>query len=221
MNVILEFLIISTIFLNYYLLSTTSVKNLIKYAAYQGVIAALMPLFFDFHPSALGFMIALIILKGFVFPWLLIKLSEKYNIKYESKSKLLTPLFNSFLFISIFFLSFYLSYKLNFGSNNFHLLIPASFITIFTGILIIIIKTKTLSQIVGYIVLENGIYCFGVSAFIKEPFTVEAAILLDIFVALFVMGMAVFHIGKEFNQLEVDSMNELKDTIEIIESKEE
>jgi hydrogenase-4 component E len=214
MNVILEFLIIGIIFLNYYLLSTSSIKNLIKYAAYEGVIAAILPSFFDFHPSALAFMLALIFLKGFIFPWLLIKIIEKYNIKYESKSKLITPIFTSFLFLSVLFLSFWLSYKLNLNSENFHLLIPASFITIFTGILIIIIKTKTISQIVGYIVLENGIYCFGVSVLVKEPFTVEAAILLDIFVALFVMGMAVFHIGKEFNELEIDSMSELKDVIE-------
>jgi hydrogenase-4 component E len=68
-----------------------------------------------------------------------------------------------------------------------------------------------LNQVVGYLVLENGVYLFGLILAPEVPLLVELGILLDVFVAVFVMGIAIFHISREFDHLEMDQLTTLKD----------
>ncbi len=67
------------------------------------------------------------------------------------------------------------------------------------------------SQVVGYLVLENGIYVFGLSQVERVPFLVELGVLLDIFVGIFIMGIVVFHINRAFDSLDSTRLTELKD----------
>jgi hydrogenase-4 component E len=92
-----------------------------------------------------------------------------------------------------------------------HLVLPAALSTILIGLLIITTRRKALNQVIGYLVLENGIYIFGVSMALEEPFVVELGVLLDVFVAVFVMGIAIFHISREFDHIDVDQLTTLKD----------
>jgi hydrogenase-4 component E len=59
--------------------------------------------------------------------------------------------------------------------------------------------------------MENGIYAFGLAFALSEPLLVELGVLLDIFMAVFVMGIAIFHINREFNHMDTDRLSLLKD----------
>ena len=50
----------------------------------------------------------------------------------------------------------------------------------------------------GYLVLENGIFIFGLLLLEAMPFLVEVGVLLDLFVGVFVMGIIIYHINREF-----------------------
>ena len=52
---------------------------------------------------------------------------------------------------------------------------------------------------------------FGVALAQEEPFLVEMGVLLDVFVAVFVMGIMIFHISREFDHIDVDQLTSLKD----------
>ena len=54
--------------------------------------------------------------------------------------------------------------------------------TVIVGLLVLTTRNKALTQVVGYLVLENGIYVFGLSQAERVPFLVEVGVLLDIFV---------------------------------------
>ena len=59
--------------------------------------------------------------------------------------------------------------------------------------------------------METGIYIFG-SAFLgRQSMMVELAILLDIFVAVFVMGITIFHINREFDHMDVYQLDHLRE----------
>ena len=79
------------------------------------------------------------------------------------------------------------------------------------GLFLIVSRKTALMQVVGYLVLENGIYIFGMALAQEEPLLVEMGILLDVFVAVFVMGIAIFHISREFDHIDVDQLTSLKD----------
>lgn len=69
------------------------------------------------------------------------------------------------------------------------LLVPAAFFTMLTGLFLIVSRKTALTQVLGYLVLENGVFAFGVPLAGKTPFLVELGVLLDVFVAVFIMGI--------------------------------
>ena len=71
-------------------------------------------------------------------------------------------------------------------------------------------RKKALTQVMGYLVLENGINAMGVAIAKEQPYLVELGILLDVFVAVFVMGIIIFHINREFDHIDTDQMSSLR-----------
>jgi hydrogenase-4 component E len=80
-----------------------------------------------------------------------------------------------------------------------------------TGLVLLIGRKKALTQVIGYLVLENGIFAAGAALIIHQPLLVETGVLLDVFFAVFVFGIAIFHISREFNHIDTDQLAALKD----------
>ncbi|MDR3672363.1 MAG: hypothetical protein P4L36_16060, partial [Holophaga sp.] len=91
------------------------------------------------------------------------------------------------------------------------LFVPASLSTLLTGFILLITRRKALTQVVGYLVLENGIYLFGLMLVEQMPVLVETGILLDLFVGIFVMGIVIDHITVAFDSRDTRHLAELKD----------
>ena len=69
---------------------------------------------------------------------------------------------------------------------------------------------KARTQVIGYLVIENGAYVFGQSMAAQMPFLVELGILLDLLVGMFVMSIVIHQINREFDHIDVDQLNLLK-----------
>jgi hydrogenase-4 component E len=80
-----------------------------------------------------------------------------------------------------------------------------------TGFLLLMTRIKAITQVLGYLILENGIYTFGLLLLQATPFLVEVGVLLDLFVAIFVMGIIINHISREFTSISTDRLTVLKD----------
>jgi hydrogenase-4 component E len=89
--------------------------------------------------------------------------------------------------------------------------VAASFSTVLTGFLLLTTRMKAITQVLGYLVLENGIYIFGVLLLQATPFLVEVGVLLDLFVAIFVMGIIINHISRAFTSISTEHLSALKD----------
>jgi hydrogenase-4 component E len=96
------------------------------------------------------------------------------------------------------------------GDGASWLELPVAFFTIFVGLFLIISRRKAVNQVLGYLVMEDGIYVCGVALVGEVPMLVELGMLLDVFVAVFVMGIAIYHINREFDHIDVDRLNTLK-----------
>ncbi|MHB1562035.1 MAG: NADH-quinone oxidoreductase subunit K, partial [Isosphaeraceae bacterium] len=91
------------------------------------------------------------------------------------------------------------------------LLVPASLATVWTGFLMLTTRKKAIMQVLGYLVLENGIFLFGLLLLEAMPLLVEAGILLDLFTGVFVMGIIVHHISREFASTSTEHLSELRE----------
>lgn len=82
---------------------------------------------------------------------------------------------------------------------------------LFTGILLMLTRKLAISQLLGFLVMENGIYVFACSHTHGMPMLVEMGVLLDVLVAVMVAGLVLFNIKKSFEHIDVTRMTDLKD----------
>jgi len=97
------------------------------------------------------------------------------------------------------------------GNDGTSFLVAVALFTIMIGLLLIVSRRKAVMQTLGYLAMENGIYAFGLAFAVREPLLVEMGVLLDVFVAVFVMGIAIHHISREFDHIDTDRLSALKD----------
>lgn len=92
------------------------------------------------------------------------------------------------------------------------LAIPVAFTTMGTGCLLICARKKAVTQVLGFLVLENGISLFGAGILLEYGIVVELGILLDVLALVFILGIAIFQINRTFSSTDTDQLNHLGDT---------
>jgi hydrogenase-4 component E len=95
------------------------------------------------------------------------------------------------------------------GANPLEL--PVAAFTILAGLFLIVARNNALNQVVGYLVMENGIFLAGFATAMEVPLLIEMGVLLDVFIMVMVMGVALFHISRAFDSIEVGGMTALTD----------
>lgn len=88
--------------------------------------------------------------------------------------------------------------------------LPLAMGLIFVGFFVILSRKKALTQIVGFLVLENGIVLLAALGTFGIPLIVEMGVFLDVLMGFLVMQVLVYHIHGTFELLDVDQLNQLK-----------
>jgi hydrogenase-4 component E len=206
-------LLVGILLLNLFMLGTSRILALIQAAALQGVVLGVVPLLIGHHSDWNAGLIAIatIGLKGSVIPRLLRRALRDAQIKREVEPLIgfvPTMLLGALgTLLSIAFAS-----ELPLEPQHRELLIlPASFSTVVTGFLLLTTRIKAITQAIGYLVLENGIFIFGMLLVEAMPFLVEIGVLLDLFVGIFVVTIIIHHINREFASLDTRHLASLKE----------
>jgi hydrogenase-4 component E len=205
-----DILVALMILMNFMLLNTSRLMSCIRIVAIQAVILSVMALMAHVHAIDARLVILLLItvsLKAVVLPLTLKRVTIETGIERELEPFVgysMSLVIGGGMLAVSFFMARYLALPLPDLSDYF---LPASLFTIFTGLFMIIARKKAVTQVMGYMAMENGIYAFGVALAIKEPFIVEVSVLLDVFVAVLIMGVAIFHISHEFDHIDTDQMS--------------
>jgi len=212
MNV--DVILILVVLTNLRLLGSSRLGASIRTVAVQGFLIGLLPLLAP-NRDALWKILILSIgsmaLKGVVFPRLLLRALREADVRREVE-----PFVGSVmsLLVGIVALgaSFWIGQRLALPSpTTSALLVPVALSSILIGLFLIVSRKKAVSQVLGFLVLENGIFTFGVGLVQELSLLVELGVLLDVFVAVFVMGIIIFHISRAFDHLDTDRLSTLKD----------
>jgi len=195
------------------LLGTSSKGACIRWLAFQGILCGMVPIIM--HGDGLTTRVTLlslgnILLKGIIFPWLLLRL--RAHAPYHREVEPFIGFTTSTLFgIPALALSVWLGLRMTPALKQApSVMLDLSIFLIFVGLFLIVSRRKALMQVIGYLVVENGIFVFGVITVIGTPLLVELGVLLDAFVAIFVMGIALYHINREFGSMDVDQLSALR-----------
>ncbi len=88
--------------------------------------------------------------------------------------------------------------------------IPLALAVVFVGLFIIVSRRSALTQIVGFLVMENGIALIAVMATFSVPLIVELGVFLDVLLGFLVMQVFVYRIRETFDTIDVDQLSKLK-----------
>ena len=206
-----QFLVL-VLLINFISLGTSRLIFSIRAVAVQGVILGILPgLLHPFSWHLVAITIVIIAVKGFVIPLLLGRAVRSAEIKREVEPFLgyVPTLLLGALFTALSF-GFAGSLPMLPVHQNY-MFVPASIATLMTGFLVLTTRRKAISQVIGYIVMENGIFIFGLLLAEAMPVMVEAGALLDLLVGTFVMGIVINQISREFSSLDTSLLTSLKE----------
>lgn len=88
--------------------------------------------------------------------------------------------------------------------------IPLAFATVLIGLFTTVNRRQALSQILGFLTLENGIFLLALLATYGVPFIIEIGVFLDVLVAVLIMEVFVYRIKESLDTVDVGQLGELK-----------
>jgi hydrogenase-4 component E len=205
-------LLIVVMLLNFVLLGTGRHQFSVRLVAAQGVLLGLLPgilMPLSWHLSLIT--MGVVLVKGGLVPWLIARAIERSDAKQELQPHLG---FGATLVLGALLtaLAFWFATRLPLATvHQGRLFLPAAIATLLAGCLLLTTRRKAISQVLGYLVLENGIFIFGLLLTEAMPVMVEAGVLLDLLVGTFVMGIVIKHISREFSSLDTSRLTALRE----------
>lgn len=198
--------------LNLLALGTSRLPALIRVMSAQGVILGVMPVILEFHH--LDWRLLLVALATVAGKGLLIPALLRHAMRTAQIDRELDPLigFAPSLLLgaaaAIAALALVGMLPL-LPEHRDSLLVPGALATVFTGFILMVGRNKAISQVCGYLILENGIYLFGLLLIKTMPLLVEGGVLLDLTVGVFIIGIIVDRIQRAFDSLDTRKLTAL------------
>ena len=213
MTEILNALLMIMLVLNLFALASSRIVTVIRIVAVQGVVLGIIPILMH-ETLTLPVIVAAaaaITVKGALSPGIMLRALRDAQIKREEE-----PLIG-FLPSIILGAVATAATLLLFGPVPLVgqppglLIIPTSIATLLVGFILLTTRFKAISQVLGYLVLENGIFVFSLLLIEAIPLVIEMGMLLDLFVAIFVISIITNHINRAFSSLDTRKLVSLKE----------
>lgn len=197
-----------------YLAATSRMIAHVRLLIIQGVLLFLICCCGMEHTNLLNFLfltVETLVVKSVVIPWFLYRVLRKTHSNRDVEANI--PHFYCLVISSVILLGgFLLS---NYYISSVKLISPmffgVSISTVIISLWLITIKHKILSNVIEFITMENGIFLLSLSVAKEMPMLVNMGVLLDVFIAVYILGLFVNEINKEFKDLEVSNLSDLKD----------
>ncbi len=197
-----------------YLAATSRIISHVRILIAQGILLFLICLCGFKHTPLLNLAfltIETLIVKSIVIPWFLYRILKKTRANRDVAANI--PHFYCLVIASVILLGGFL--VSNYFISSMKMISPLYFgvsaATIIISLWLITIKHKIISNVIEFITMENGIFLLSLSVAKEMPMLVNLGVLLDVFIAVYILGLFVNEINKEFHDLEVAHLSELKD----------
>lgn len=198
-------------------LGSNRLMALVKIMAFQGIVVSLIPLFLEQHwPMSTGsvfFLQIMLLIKGLLIPGFMYAAVKKIKIQRE-----IEPIigYNASLLFGLGFIlaAAFITERLQISLPMEHkLLMITAVTTLAAGLFLLMSRKKAITQVIGYLMMENGIYLIG-TALAKETHTmyvVEFGVLLDLLVGIMIMGIILHNINSSYDDVDTALLGKLRD----------
>jgi hydrogenase-4 component E len=200
--------------ISFAMLAQRRIRRLIVLLAWQGAMlsASTLLVAITAHQSHLYYSAALTLaLKVIVLPWILMRLMKRLGIAGD-----IEPLVNistlMLVGLALVIFAFGLAQPISaLATTVTRQALGIALAVILLAFLMIIARRKAVTQVIGILALENGLFFAATSATYGMPMVVELGIALDLLVGVFVFGIFFFHIREQFDSLDLHHFEALKE----------
>ncbi len=186
---------------------------LIKVLAFQGVVVSIVPLFIGHDLSGWGILFTLVTMtiRGIIIPFCIYLAIKKVAIHREVEpiigyhASLLAGL-------GLIVAATYVSHKFDITSiSTSTMLLPASITLLVAGMFLLMARRNAIAMVLGYIMMENGIYLVGTTFSVRARHIVEFGILLDVLAGVMIMAVILQNIKQKFDDVDTALLRTLKE----------
>ncbi len=192
---------------------SSRVTALIKILAFQGVVVSIVPLFIG-HKIGVGgvtFTFATLVIRGIAIPMWIYMAIKKVAIRREVE-----PIvgFNASILAGLVLIvaAFFVSPKFNLPQANASaLMLPTAITLLVAGMFLLMARRNAIAMVLGYIMMENGIYLVGTAFTMRTHHIVEFGILLDVLAGVLIMAIILQNIKQTFDDVDTALLRTLKE----------
>ena len=196
-----------------YLATTTRVTAYLKVFVLQSILLffiVMLPLLNHLSAFTLILPLTILVVKAILIPGY-IRRKIIYELEIKKTIEANIQQFN-FLLLSVFSMVavFVSGSFMTKGASVDPIPFASAFSSVIIGLYVIIFRKKLIVHVLGFLVMENGIFLLGIAIASEMPFLVEIGMLLDIFVVVFLMGIAINKISSAFAVDDISALDKLK-----------
>jgi hydrogenase-4 component E len=163
------------------------------------------------QPHLYGSSALTLLLKVFVLPWLLHRLINRLDVRWEFETLINVPT-TMIIGIVLVVFAFNLAVPISqLASTVTRSTLGIAMASVLLSFLMMITRRKAIPQVIGFLAMENGLFFAATSATYGMPMVVELGIALDVLVGMLILGVFFFQIREQFDSLDLKHLEKLKE----------
>jgi len=210
----LKVLAASLLLISFAMLSARRTQRLITLFAWQGAILVLSTCLVAYSCglSELYYSATLtLILKVIALPWILHRLINRLGVQWDSETLVNIPT-TMLVGLALVIFAFGLAQPITMLATTItRHTIGIALAVILLSFLMMITRKKAVTQVIGFLAMENGLFFAATSATYGMPMVIELGIALDLLVGVFIFGIFFFQIREQFDSLDLHHLEALKE----------
>src|SRR5574341_651278 len=154
----------------------------------SGLIAYFSGFYHIFIDTGISLVLKVIIIPGFLF-----YIVDKTKVKTEVISIISYPL-SLVISCGLVLIAYYATQSVKFETTFMRHCLPVSLAMILIGFFVMVIRRRSITQILGLLAMEDGIFLTALSTCYGMPLIVEIGIFFDVLLGVIIMGICVYNI---------------------------
>jgi len=150
-------------------------------------------------------------LKMLLLPWILHRLIRRLNVRWDTEPLINIPT-TMLVGIVLVVFAFGLAQPISQMSTTIaRSTLGIALAVVMLSFLMMITRRKAISQIVGFLAMENGLFFAATSATYGMPMVVELGVALDVLIGMVILGVFFFQIREQFDSLDLQHLEQLRE----------
>lgn len=162
-----------------------------------------------FHPVEMGFIIVeTLVFKAIVIPAILMRVIHKTKINriHSTSSQFGALVMSIAALIASCTITYYMA-----DDRTDMIFFGVALYALLTGLILIVMRKRIFAHLVGFLVIENGVFLFSMAIGVEFPILINLAIMLDILISILILGMFLRRMDDDIHTDETDALTSIKD----------